>query len=174
MTLNACFPNNTSIGPPELGLKFENFSSSLSLGTACTSNASYIRPDEAGSFLPWPYTLAWFLVHFPVTLIRVHRWERVQALSIILAIIAIWFQVQAYTSSIEPDAVLVWMPIFVVLDIGAMMQLAFLIIEESGFWPLVQALPSVFRCIGHRSSVATIETSVETDNGNQDPKTEGD
>jgi len=37
------------------------------------------------------------------------------------------------------------MPIFVVLDIGAMMQLAFLIVEENGFRPLLQAIPTVFR-----------------------------
>ncbi|KAG4264718.1 hypothetical protein FPRO03_00002 [Fusarium proliferatum] len=43
-----------------------------------------------------------------------------------------------------------WMPIFVVLDIGAMMQLAFLIIEDSGFRPLVQALPMTFNGKNHR------------------------
>lgn len=170
MSLNTCLKNDTPIGPADLGLTFLDFSSSFDLGTNCVSNASYIRPDDAGSFLPWPYTLAWFLVHFPVTLIRVHRWERVQALSIILAIITVWFQIQAFTSSIEPDAILVWMPIFVVLDIGAMMQLAFLIIEESGFWPLVKALPSIFRWSERRSSLATSETSIESD---QDPKPKG-
>lgn len=106
---------------------------------------TYIRPDEAGSFLPWPYTLIWFLIHFPVTLIRVHRWERVQALSIVLAVTTIWFHIQAYKSGTRPESVLVWMPIFVVLDIGAMMQLVFLIVEESGWRPLIRALPRTFR-----------------------------
>lgn len=168
MSLGSCLSPDQAIGPPSEGLTFANFSDSESIN--CSKLPSYIRPDEAGSFLPWPYTLAWFLIHFPITLIRVHRWERVQALSIILAIITVWFQIQAYTSGIEPDAVLVWMPIFVVLDIGAMMQLAFLIIEESGFWPLVQALPTVFRWSERRRSLATSETSVETE---PDPKTQG-
>jgi len=138
-----CFNNNTQIGPKSSGLTIDDFYTSLIAQASCAP-PSYIRPDDAGSFLPWPYTLAWFLVHFPVTLIRVHRWERVQALSIILAILTMGFQLQAYISSVEPEAVLVWMPIFTVLDIGAMMQLAFLIIEESGYPPLVHALGTIF------------------------------
>ncbi|KAH7231047.1 hypothetical protein BKA59DRAFT_488761 [Fusarium tricinctum] len=142
---NSCLDNATQVGPPELGLTIADFYESWSKSQPCVELSSYIRPDDAGSILPWPYTLAWFFIHFPITLIRVHRWERVQALSIILAIITIWFQLQAYTNSIHPESVLVWMPIFVVLDIGAMMQLAFLIVEDNGFRPLLQALPTIFR-----------------------------
>ncbi|KAJ4171541.1 hypothetical protein NW754_013309 [Fusarium falciforme] len=155
MILDTCNSNSTKVGPEELGLTIADFSASLAHGEYCAKNASYIRPDDAGSILPWPYTLAWFLIHFPITLIRVHRWERVQALSIILAVTTVWFQLQAYTSSIEPEAVLVWMPIFVVLDIGAMMQLVFLIVEDNGFWPLVRALPNFLPLSARRSSTAS-------------------
>lgn len=145
MNRNACLDNTTQVGPPHMGLTVEDFYPSWTGSQPCVELSSYIRPDDAGSILPWPYTLAWFLIHFPVTLIRVHRWERVQALSIILAIITIWFQLQAYTNSIHPESVLVWMPIFVVLDIGAMMQLAFLIVEDNGFRSLLKALPKVIQ-----------------------------
>ncbi|KAG4266784.1 hypothetical protein FPRO04_13079 [Fusarium proliferatum] len=144
MDENSCLDNATQVGPPEMGLSIVDFYESWTKSQPCVELSSYVRPDDAGSILPWPYTLAWFLVHFPITLIRVHRWERVQALSIILAIIT------AYTNSVHPESVLMWMPIFVVLDIGAMMQLAFLIIEDSGFRPLVQALPMTFNGKNHR------------------------
>ncbi|KAM5343644.1 hypothetical protein ACJ41O_012181 [Fusarium nematophilum] len=154
-----CLTNSTRVGNTSLTVEEFYGPWMANMNVDCAKDPSYIRPDDAGSILPWPYTLAWFLIHFPVTLIRVHRWERVQALSIILAIITIWFQLQAYTSSIHPDSVLVWMPIFVVLDIGAMMQLFFLIVEDTGFWPLVRALPLAFRWNGRRSSTATTDTS---------------
>ncbi|RFN41871.1 hypothetical protein FIE12Z_12914 [Fusarium flagelliforme] len=140
-----CLNNATQVGPPNLGLTIGDFYESWTKSEPCVELSSYIRPDDAGSILPWPYTLAWFLLHFPITLIRVHRWEKVQALSIILAIITVWFQLQAYTNSIQPESILVWMPIFVVLDIGAMMQLAFLIVEENGLHKLLHALPTIFR-----------------------------
>ncbi|KAF4426504.1 hypothetical protein F53441_14127 [Fusarium austroafricanum] len=157
MAQSSCVDQTTQIGPSKLGLTIADFYNSSTKANPCIDLPSYIRPDDAGSILPWPYTLAWFLIHFPITLIRVHRWERVQALSLILAIITIWFQLQAYTSSTDPDSVLVWMPVFVVLDIGAMMQLAFLIVEQNGFRPLLKALPMVFSRNARRGS-ASIST----------------
>jgi len=154
MTTSNCVDNSTNIGPPELGLTFQNFTISWVVQASC-GLASYIRPDDAGSILPWPYTLGWFLVHFPITLIRVHRWERVQALSIILAIVTIYFQLQAYSNGLEPDSVLVWMPIFVVLDIGAMMQLVFLIMEDGGFKRLKEAFLATFHRRGRRDSTSS-------------------
>ncbi|KAH6887614.1 hypothetical protein B0T10DRAFT_562826 [Thelonectria olida] len=160
MSQTTCLKSTELVGNSGLTVAdFRVFNESWSQIDSCVEPASYIRPDDAGSILPWPYTLAWFLIHFPITLIRVHRWERVQALSIILAIITIWFQLQAYTSSIHPNSILVWMPIFVVLDIGAMMQLAFLIIEENGFRPLLKALPATFRSNGGRESESTSNNS---------------
>ncbi|KAF9877874.1 hypothetical protein CkaCkLH20_04450 [Colletotrichum karsti] len=102
---------------------------------------TYLRPDPGGCLLPWPYTMAWILIHLPVTVLRVTRWEKVQALSIILAFFSVYFTVQAYTTHLVPDQVMVWMPLAVVLDIGAMMQLVFLIVEENG----IALLWSAFR-----------------------------
>jgi hypothetical protein len=110
------------------------------------------------------------VIHFPVTLIRVHRWERVQALSIILAITTSVYHIQAYTSGVAPEAVLVWMPIFVVLDIGAMMQLIFLIIEDTGFKPLVRAIPKTFRRARRRSSEVSEVPVMEVNIGIQNSK----
>lgn len=155
---STCPVNSTIIGNPGLGYHWGDFYDSYVTAKSCAA-PSYIRPDHAGSILPWPYTIAWFLVHFPVTLIRVHRWERVQALSLILAVMTIAFQLQAYANGLGPEAVLVWMPIFVVLDIGAMMQLVFLIIEDTGFWPLVHALPASFRRKGRRNNATVVEST---------------
>lgn len=91
MDENSYLDNATQVGPPEMGLSIVHFYESWTKSQPCVELLSYVRPDDAGSILPWPYTLAWFLVHFLITLIRVHRWERVQALSIILAIITVWF-----------------------------------------------------------------------------------
>jgi len=161
---SSCPVNSTTIGNPELGYHWGDFYDSYVTAKSCAA-PSYIRPDHAGSILPWPYTIAWFLVHFPVTLNRVHRWERVQALSLILAVMTIAFQLQAYANGLGPEAVLVWMPIFVVLDIGAMMQLVFLIIEDTGFWPLVHALPTAFRRKNRRSNATVVEPTTQQSHG---------
>ncbi|RXG49364.1 hypothetical protein VDGE_05702 [Verticillium dahliae] len=84
-------------------LVFSDFAVSLANIAPCGA-PTYLRPDPGGCLLPWPYTLAWILVHLPVTVLRVNRWEKV----------------------------MVWMPLAIVLDVGAMMQLVFLVIQENG------------------------------------------
>nr|XP_036583731.1 uncharacterized protein CTRU02_06370 [Colletotrichum truncatum]KAF6792874.1 hypothetical protein CTRU02_06370 [Colletotrichum truncatum] len=101
---------------------------------------TYLRPDPGGCLLPWPYTMAWILIHLPVTVLRVTRWEKVQTLSIILAFFSVYFTIQAYTTHLVPDQIMVWMPLAIVLDIGAMMQLVFLVVEENGVALLWSAL----------------------------------
>ncbi|TKW55872.1 hypothetical protein CTA1_11755 [Colletotrichum tanaceti] len=93
---------------------------------------TYLRPDPGGCLLPWPYTMAWILIHLPVTVLR--------TLSIILAFFSVYFTVQAYTSHLPPAQILLWMPLPLVLDIGAMMQLVFLIVNENGTAILRSAL----------------------------------
>ncbi|KAM0323266.1 hypothetical protein ACHAQA_008857 [Verticillium albo-atrum] len=112
-------------------LVFSDFAVSLANIAPCGA-PTYLRPDPGGCLLPWPYTLAWILVHLPVTVLRVNRWEKVQTLSIILAFFSVYFTAQAYTTHLVPDQVMVWMPLAIVLDVGAMMQLVFLIIQENG------------------------------------------
>jgi hypothetical protein len=137
---NATITAASSVLP---ALQYHNFDASRAKMDVC-GKPSYLRPDPGGCLLPWPYSLAWVLIHLPVTILRVKRWEKVQTLSIILAIFSIYFTLQAYTTHLEPSQILVWMPLAVVLDIGAMMQLVFLIVEEYGMALLWAALLDSF------------------------------
>lgn len=137
-------PNQT-IGFPESGAQRWQFQESLEKHAVC-AESTYLRPDIAGSIVPWPYTLAWLLIHAPLVLIRVARWERVQALSLLLAAGGIAFAAQAYASTgRKPEDILVWTPLMLILDVGAVMQLFFLVVEDAkgestnGFVPLGRA-----------------------------------
>jgi hypothetical protein len=112
-------------------LRYSDFADSRQNIQPCDA-ATYLRPDPGGCLMPWPYTLAWILIHFPITLLRVQMWERVQALSILLAMFSVFVTIQSYTTHMSADQILVWMPLAIVLDIGAMMQLVFLIVQENG------------------------------------------
>ncbi|KAF6824975.1 hypothetical protein CMUS01_10012 [Colletotrichum musicola] len=112
-------------------LLFSAFDSSRRNMEPC-GEPTYLRPDPGGCLLPWPYTMALILIHLPVTVLRVTRWEKVQALSLILAFFSVYFTLQAYTTDLTPQQVMVWMPLAIVLDVGSMMQLVFLAVEENG------------------------------------------
>ena len=43
--------------------------------TSIAGKASYLRPNTGGALLPWVYTLLIVVVHFPMVIIRVVRWE---------------------------------------------------------------------------------------------------
>ena len=124
---------NTTVSKA-LSLQFHNFDLSRANIGPCLADtdATYIRPSDGGSLLPWPYSLAWLLVHLPVTVLRISHWQRVQTLSVVLAVFSVYFTLQAYTTHLEPHQVLVWTPLPIILDVGAMMQLAFLIARENG------------------------------------------
>lgn len=129
-------------------LLFSAFDSSRRNMESC-GEPTYLRPDPGGCLLPWPYTMAWILVHLPVTVLRVTRWEKVQTLSIILAFFSVYFTLQAYTTHLTPDQVMVWMPLAIVLDVGSMMQLVFLVVEQNGVVLLWYALKqSILRPLG--------------------------
>lgn len=134
MDLAACsISPNTTVSAP-LSLQYHHFDPSRANIAPCLpdSPSTYIRPSTGGSLLPWPYSLAWLLVHLPVTVLRVSHWQRVQTLSLVLAVFSIYFTLQAYTTHLEPHQVLVWAPLPIILDVGAMMQLAFLVVRENG------------------------------------------
>lgn len=83
--------------------------------------------------LPWPFTLIWLAIHFPMVVIRATRWEKVQVLSLVLAVVSFGTAMQAYVSTqMRGDDILVWMPLTLLLDAGAMMQMFWLIVEEAG------------------------------------------
>lgn len=123
-------PSNTSIGPPEYHAQFWQFVPSLEKNAICIES-TYLRPDAAGSILPWPYTLMWLLIHTPLVLIRVVRWQRVQVLSIVLAATTMALTIEAFLSTQrKASEVLVWTPLTLILDVGSMMQLVYLILED--------------------------------------------
>ncbi|KZL84178.1 hypothetical protein CI238_02674, partial [Colletotrichum incanum] len=82
-------------------------------------------PDPGGCLLPLAYTMAWILIHLPVTVLRIRRWGKVRTLSRLL-------NHSVMQNSSRPNQVILWIPLAIVLDIGAMVLLVFLVIEENG------------------------------------------
>ncbi|KAL6717715.1 hypothetical protein ACLMJK_005630 [Lecanora helva] len=91
---------------------------------------SYLRPDTAGALLPWIYTIVLTIVHIPVVLIRVVRWQAVQYWCLVFTFFTIVIYIQAYISTaFDASKVLVWTPLILVIDAGSMLQVFFLIVE---------------------------------------------
>lgn len=69
------------------------------------------------------------------------RWEKVQVLSLALVAFAVAITVHSHVSTkLKPEGVLLWMPLMLPLDAGAMMQLMVLIVEEGELRGLGHAL----------------------------------
>lgn len=93
-------------------------------------NKSYLRPNTGGALLPWIYTVIIILIHLPVVIIRVVRWEVVQSWCIVFAVFTIAIVTQSYVSTrFDPAEILIWTPIILVIDAGSMIQVFFLVIE---------------------------------------------
>lgn len=129
---------DTVIAP---GFPLSPFLKSLEKQASC-GEPTYLRPDRSGSMLPWLYCLVWLVVHIPLVIIRVVKWEKVQALSIVLATVNFGSTIIAYVSTRRRgEEVLVWMPLTIMLDAGAMILLFWLIIDEIGLRGLQDAIP---------------------------------
>jgi uncharacterized membrane protein len=138
-------PSLYSNGTQYNAFSYSQFLESLNRNVPC-GGATYLRPDVGGALLPWLYTVIALIVHLPIVLIRVARWDRVQILSIALATLTVAITLQVYHStSLSPDKVLVWMPLTLPLDAGSMLQLAVLIIEDIGISNLWKSLTNGFR-----------------------------
>jgi hypothetical protein len=136
----ALYPNGTQYHPFTYG----QFITSLNRNVPC-GGPTYLRPDVGGSLLPWLYSFIALLVHLPIVIIRVARWDRVQVLSLALAALTIGVTLQTYKSTqLSPDKVLVWMPLALPLDAGSMLQLVVLIVEDVGVPGLRSALFGIF------------------------------
>ncbi|KAH7077246.1 hypothetical protein FB567DRAFT_146200 [Paraphoma chrysanthemicola] len=118
-----------------------NFSSNYEIGFGITyaafetlievCPATYIRPDPGGAMMPWFLSLVLLLFHLPTCIIRAVRWESAQYMALGLAMLGITLTVQAYVSTaLKAEEVLVWMPLTLVLDVGAMLQMVMLILEK--------------------------------------------
>ncbi|KAF2675875.1 hypothetical protein K458DRAFT_482123 [Lentithecium fluviatile CBS 122367] len=113
------------------GVTYSQFNSSFADKLVCAS--TYLRPDPGGAMLPWLYTLFLLLFHLPACIIRAVRWESAQYLALGLALFNIAVTVQTYVSTkLRPSEILVWMPLTLMLDIGAMLQMVILILELPG------------------------------------------
>ena len=94
---------------------------------------SYIRPGTSNSLIPWIYSLVILLLHLPLVIIRVVRWETGQIWALAMATFSVILTIVAYwATGLDADKVLVWTPIALVLDVGAVMQIFILIAEEDG------------------------------------------
>jgi hypothetical protein len=117
------FPANKTISP---GLEWWQVSYTLAQNRTC--QASYLRPNVGGALLPWLFTVLQIVIHLPVIVARVARWEDVQTLSIFLAIFNVAIVAQGYAATkLAPEHVLVWSPMTLVIDAGAMLQLVVLV-----------------------------------------------
>jgi hypothetical protein len=125
----SCPINSTDFLIPGNNATYGDFTDSAIKLTKC--GLTYIRPAPAGAMIPWIYALAAFLFHMPACVIRIVRWESAQYLALVLAVIDITICIQSYVSTgRRPAEVLVWMPLTIVLDFSAMLQLVVLIYEE--------------------------------------------
>jgi hypothetical protein len=133
-------PNQTVAIYGNRTFTYSQFIDSIAVNATC-GGTTYVRPDVAGALLPWFYAVVLLLVHLPTVIIRATRWEKVQVLSLALAAFAVACVIQSFVSTkLKPEGVLVWMPLMLSLDAGAMMQLMVLIVEEEGLKGLWHAI----------------------------------
>ncbi|KAL9595104.1 MAG: hypothetical protein Q9219_006647 [cf. Caloplaca sp. 3 TL-2023] len=91
---------------------------------------NYFRPDIGIALMPWVYTVIVIVVHLPMVLVRVTRWEIVQVWSIIFTLFTVIIVIQAYVSTrFDPAQILLWTPLLLVIDGGSMAQVFFLVLE---------------------------------------------
>ncbi|KAI4127719.1 MAG: hypothetical protein LQ347_004487 [Umbilicaria vellea] len=92
---------------------------------------SYLRPDIGGALMPWVYTAVVIIVHIPVVVIRVVRWEAVQTWCMAATLLTIIVTVQAYVSTkFQAEKILTWTPLLLIIDAGSMAQVMFLLVED--------------------------------------------
>jgi hypothetical protein len=136
-------PNQTVAINGNITYTYSQFTPSVARNASC-GGSTYIRPNVGGSLLPWFYTVVVLIIHLPTVIIRATRWERVQVLSLALATFAVAVTIQGFWSTkLKAEGVLVWMPLMMPLDAGAMLQLMVLIVEEVGLKGLWNGLRGV-------------------------------
>lgn len=90
--------------------------------------SSYLRPDVGGALLPWVYTIVILLVHIPVLVIRVVRWEVVQNWCLAGTLLSVVITCQGYSSTgFRQEMILTSTPILLIIDAGSMEQVIFLL-----------------------------------------------
>lgn len=80
------------------------------------NSTSYLRPDVGGALLPYFYTIIIILLHIPVVVIRVVRWEKVQAWCLAAVVFTLAVTIQGYVSTkFDPAQILTWTPLLSVI-----------------------------------------------------------
>jgi hypothetical protein len=98
---------------------------------ACSIPISYLRPDSGNALIPWVLSSLLLILHLPLVLVRVLRWEKAQIWSLAMATFSIILTCLAYASTeLQPDEILTWAPLPLVLDVGSVLQIFILLIEE--------------------------------------------
>jgi hypothetical protein len=121
---DVCLRNGTIIVG---SLTFSLFSLAYDHNLSC-GPSTYLRPEKGGAIIPWPYLTVLVVLHAPVLWQRITHWENVQMVALALAVFSVATTVVGYWSTaLEVDQVLVWMPLQLLLDNGAMSQLYLLI-----------------------------------------------
>lgn len=100
--------------------------------TVCSDFAKiYLRPDQGMSIMPWLLIVILLTIHLPLVVLRVVRWESVQILSLGMAAFVITLTCVAYGSTkLDPKYILIWPPIGLAIDVGAMSQVFVLVLEK--------------------------------------------
>ncbi|KAJ4162241.1 hypothetical protein NW765_010336 [Fusarium oxysporum] len=160
--MNCNFKPNSTVIP---GVKFGQFVD----GINCPP--THLRPDPGGTLVPWLYALFLLFFHLPACIIRALRWESAQYLALGLALFSVALCIQSYLSTgLDAGEVLVWMPLTLMLDIGAMMQIVVLIIEEHTLRRLGGAIAAFLRpiwvAIAIYGLVAAVRATGEADIAN--------
>lgn len=77
------------------------------------------------------YTFVILLLHIPVVIIRIVRWQTVQVWCLVATLFTITITVQAYISAaFRAQEIFTWTPLLLVIDAGSMAQVLCLIVEE--------------------------------------------
>lgn len=119
---------------------YSDFIESIARNASC-GTSTYFRPDIGGALMPFLYTIIILVVHVPTVCIRATRWEKAQILNLWLAAFNIALTLQGYGSTkLQPEGVLVWMPLMLPIDAGALLMMIVLIVEEYKFRPLWDGL----------------------------------
>ena len=122
-------PPNTLIG--STNITWAQAGSNALNNLTAPHTVTYLRPDTAGALLPWIYTIFILVIHIPVVIIRVVRWEAVQYWCLVSTSVTVITYTQAYVSTrFDAAKVLVWTPLLLVIDAGSMLQVFFLIVES--------------------------------------------
>ena len=98
----------------------------------CSISHTYIRPDAGIATMPWLYSSLFLALHLPLVLVRVLKWNVGQWWSLVMAAFSLSIVSLTYASTQwDPNQIYAWQPITLIGDLGAVVQVLVLVIEQS-------------------------------------------